>query len=1359
MRSRRWVLVLATLAGMSVFGGYVGWRATRANDRIKQILLAKIGPFVDGESSIEKVELGLNTLHLKGVKLAPKDRSFSIEIEDIRLGYKLWNLFRYRFSPHKVAHEVVLIHPEVVVRDAIPGEVERGEEQRFADLHEFMKELETVKRIAVADGEILLQNSYGRRVRLAHSLNGWFQANPTDSAVVRLSGKLFESMSNNLSMEGKINLKSAKPIRIHIQVKDSELSPELPLLLPEYIQVASGRMLGELMYDPIQKTTGFLELRDGTLSFKNENLAFQNVNAKGAFRGKDLVIEGTVQRFLGSPLEISGTIQDVFNPRLDLSIRCSRFDMPAFFQGVIPGADISFLGKARFGLHFSGLLHNAEMEGRFVSSDFSAYGIHFDGLNATIGLKDSVLTVDGDGVQGQSLRLGFNGRIDFSDDRRMTSLGVDVQGDFMPSLPHWIRRRIGKLGGEMGIRFAGDIKNLLGEAKGMLALASVEGDTLRFIPDIKYEQKNLRVQVLSNGSFEMDGEVRSPFHGNPKWDIRFSGLNSIVEMLMSAGIRRSVQDMDFSGNFTGSKEAWRIWLKGLKDVRRDSTRMFELDLVSSGKLNERKDIEIQAVYYSPEGRDFPLTAYGTVSKDYATLLRCEIGRMLVLDGRYPFDSDKELQANIRLSDFRFEKLHEIFPRTRSYVGELRGGIQVGGTRTLPKLAFNVSLHNGYFHSVGIFDGGFEFQWKDRNFQSCDLSFRKDGSLMFAGRAQRTEQDSLRGEFLVQDVDLSDLFLALTGKEKLDGLANAKMIVGGSVVAPIIRGAVEVRDGSMGSFPFQNLHVEVIDTLWMGTEYGSGKLSFRNGRLDIENGLKVDFWGDLPHGGGEDADVSIQAQGNILGLLPEVSDFFKKANGKGEIYTRWAGRPGDWVLGSARARVDDGMLELAEFVKKVEHIKGEAELLEGERFVQISNLTGVVDGEAFSLTNASDEDDKSEFSPLASEKLGVHFGVLRLGSRGKGIRVHLPGLMENGEEGWIAFGGMEPTETFLIAGPGTSPLLRGTLSLTDARLTYPFLSLDGDTGTTKIVEFLEKIRWDLRVIPQKDAHYVRSIETPMGNVDADLKLKDSNGLLRIQGCVEDGTFEVWGNLVSTEGNIIVLDHYFRPERVTFDYPRGAKDPIIAGRAYTTVTDSMGMPSTVWLSVAVKDDATGLERGEGPWGDVHFQFSTDNPNLGRTEADLLAGMGYSADHLKDRAYDALGTQVENMVFRPLFRPLERGMRRYLGLDVVRFSSMFSRNIVQSQTVNGLTFDPTTLLRSTKLMLGKYLASGFFITYSGQIKNGWGLQYMMHRVGFRHALTFEYTIRPDLFLQMEYTYDSLLLSDRREDKRIWLRHIFPF
>jgi len=199
--------------------------------------------------------------------------------------------------------------------------------------------------------------------------------------------------------------------------------------------------------------------------------------------------------------------------------------------------------------------------------------------------------------------------------------------------------------------------------------------------------------------------------------------------------------------------------------------------------------------------------------------------------------------------------------------------------------------------------------------------------------------------------------------------------------------------------------------------------------------------------------------------------------------------------------------------------------------------------------------------------------------------------------------------------------------------------------------------------------------------------------------------------------------------------------------------------VWLTIMSTNTETGVEAASGGWENIQFRFSTDNPNLGRTEADLLAALGYSGTSIKDRAYDAIGIQVENLVFRPLIRPLERTLRTHLGLDIVKFSSMFSRNLFQWQSGERAQWDPRMLLRSTRWTVGKYLAPGFFITYAGQVQNDPYYYYHVNGLSFRHALNLELTLQPDLFLEMEYTYDSHLMPDRRVNKRIWLRHVFSF
>jgi hypothetical protein len=119
----------------------------------------------------------------------------------------------------------------------------------------------------------------------------------------------------------------------------------------------------------------------------------------------------------------------------------------------------------------------------------------------------------------------------------------------------------------------------------------------------------------------------------------------------------------------------------------------------------------------------------------------------------------------------------------------------------------------------------------------------------------------------------------------------------------------------------------------------------------------------------------------------------------------------------------------------------------------------------------------------------------------------------------------------------------------------------------------------------------------------------------------------------------------------------------------------------------------------------------------------------------------------------------MRRYLGFDMVKFSSMFSRNLLDLQTMDTPVFDPRLLLRNSKVTLGKSFTPGFMIVYTGEVQNDFRYVLPQHGIGLRHALALEYLLKPELMLELEYTYDNLLLYERREDKRIWLKHVFPF
>ena len=196
----------------------------------------------------------------------------------------------------------------------------------------------------------------------------------------------------------------------------------------------------------------------------------------------------------------------------------------------------------------------------------------------------------------------------------------------------------------------------------------------------------------------------------------------------------------------------------------------------------------------------------------------------------------------------------------------------------------------------------------------------------------------------------------------------------------------------------------------------------------------------------------------------------------------------------------------------------------------------------------------------------------------------------------------------------------------------------------------------------------------------------------------------------------------------------------------------------------DPETKQELEKGRWDeDVRFRLSSDNPNIvGSNEIQVLASLGYSVQSFPDKAKDVIGISTDNLIFRPLFRPVERKLEQTLGLDVIRFRSSFAKNIIFLNSNAYSKIDTRhrryLLFRSTQLTVGKYLSKNVFLLYSGQLEVGLDPIYQRDGLGLRHSLDLEYRIYPNLLLELQYNYDRLLLTER-DDKRIQIRHFFEF
>ena len=1303
MRKRRWVLVLMLILAAVNFGGYAVWKLTGTDEKIRNFLLEKARPFLAVGSDIRELKLTVNRVHMRGVVIVPRDRSFLLEIEDLQLGFNLFNLIRYRFNPNKVAHDIILVHPTLVFTKQAFAKPRDGEGKNWADYTNTIESFSTIRRITIADAEIRIENADGNRISVARSLDGILVANPLDSALVRLSGNLFSSKNANMELDGRINLLTGVPGHFHLKLEESDPSNNLASLVPGFAEVKGGKIRGECNFDPGIGMRGFVEYEKGYFSLKKAPLNFEGVNLRGVFKEDGILFSGNVDQFNGSRLAVDGFIENLLKPQMDVRVRCPRFDVAGFTGSLHPALRNIFSRKGQFQIRITGSPKNPSVLGSVSADGLKGLGFSFDTFVSDVTLQDSVLTVNGSGQSVDGLNCRAETVMRMVRSGTWMKIQASLTGDARLLLPSFLRSRLRTVFCDAGLKLEGPSGAIRGEASVKFSMTPLKGRSFDVFSNYFYSSGKCLLSVRSDQGFRMNGEINDPLGKDSRWRVHSNGIQSLGSAVFQEFRYGRADSLEIGAIASGNRAGWTVDLSAL-DLRRSRfPQVLRLKLENRRKDKFRRQMDLEGRYIGPEGDELPVSAQCLITDNEAFIQKGVVADFLTASLHIPAEgASAKWDGAVRINELSLEKLHRLFPALNPFFGKWNGVLKLQGPGDRPAVRLDLSLRSGVFHGVGPFEGDLAAEWRKGYLGLLDLSVQKNGLPLLVGTIRPDEKDSLRGGIQSGTLVLEELVRAVTGNQDMvHGEAMVDIRAAGKGSEPVLSGRVEIGEGAFKSMSFKTIRATLVDSLFRKDDFSDGSLRIEEGLCVREDGLELRFGGAVPHDASRQMDVAISGKGNVLGFLTEVDDFFRKVQSSGEFHFQFAGEPGQPVMKSGWIRLDDGKMSFAETLEPIEKIKGEARLSEGDSILQILALTGNIHGGRFSITGRRPEPASAERRPIRFNRPSVNLGILSLSTGSKGIPLHLPGLMAESEEGWIAFSGLNKGEGFSVTGPVDSPGLQGMVTVSDNQLTYPFLTVGAETEKSGLERLLENTRWNVRVIPKKGVHYIRDIESAAGNIYVDLQLQDGFGSFNIDGRLSDDSFQVWGNLVSVEGNIEVLDRYFRPERISFEYPKGGT-PIFSGRAYTTVVDSMGVSSTVWLNLVSVDRETGLEEKGGPWSRVQFRFSTDNPNLGRNEADLLAAIGYSEGNMKNRAYDALGIQVENRLFRPIFKPIERGLRKYLGFDMVKFSSMFSRNIFEQQTAETPVFDPKLLLRSSKVTLGKSFAPGLMLVYTGEVQN---------------------------------------------------------
>jgi hypothetical protein len=740
--------------------------------------------------------------------------------------------------------------------------------------------------------------------------------------------------------------------------------------------------------------------------------------------------------------------------------------------------------------------------------------------------------------------------------------------------------------------------------------------------------------------------------------------------------------------------------------------------------------------------------------------------------------EEQIQATLDLEKFEINKL--LTDTTLSGYGEIDGKIEVNGSLDDPKLIAKLKGDRFIINEMGYYSFDVDLQSDTTQFLIDTINVALNNLAILSGSVNVdyktkwveaiAEGKEIDTEYILKSVDKNSNFLSGTG--------NYDIQIRGPLKSPEIFGGLKITNGVIEKIPFDEITIGIKDSLASGSDF----LEYKNHNLNINQfvALKggqyhLEGFGNLPLYDDGEIDLNVKFDGDLLWLIPKWDDFFIDGASFTSINVRVSGTPNRPKLSYGHARIDRGELWLNDVARHIENINGEIIVDNNSDFILLSNISAEVDGQKLYISNerAVETSDGVTLEPWYFKDLNLNFGILTLQTSKQGVELTIPSLMVDGESGSLHLTGKTENEKFYLAGPVGDPYAWGEITLADSRITFPFPP--GDSEPSNAVKFLRNIYWDIQVKAGKDLEYVRQIPGFLGEVNTELNVDPSSEGLIFKGVIEDETFYPEGKLISSRGRIDYLDLNFRVDNFGFVFNKG-NEPEVYGRAWTSVRDSVGAATkTIYLELYAVDEATGLETRRARWEDFRFRLISADPTIGESQEQVLAYLGYSVGNVEEKAKKVGGAVTDNYLIRPLLRPIERGIEKYLGIDFVRFNARIAENLLSAGTQNGSQnnlynqYSNTSnmpyawLIQSSEFTVGKYLTQNLYLTYTGQIV---ALAHeQQSEFSLNHSLGLEYRFLKNLLFEFEYDREMLQLyqiyNDKsyQEDFKVRFRYSFSF
>ncbi len=1375
--------LVVSLLGVAIVALPAFLRVTGFDQPIKAYLFKKILRDQNLEIKLTDFRIGLGTFEISRLSIVPENQDYQLTVKSVQFIYDLSTLLIHPTDPTQALKSISLIEPQIVILKDTSGSRQQSPEQwnKILNFIQVIAREKGINFFKVEKAAILIRFSEGKDLILANNLNGILKTSDFNLFKLKLAGNLLGNDLQKIDLAGDLNLKRKK-FKFINNFREFNFKPlELSRFFPQIGKIQAN-IDGWLL---VENDGGdFNKLRsNGQLEFKSErfqygSLQLDSLSFRTVLTDNRLILDSLCGRLGESGFTGQMFVRDIFKPEFVGQLRVDQLNLSGLPIGEEFARLKSFGLSSEFEFLFNPQKKRLNITGRNgilkYESSVALHDLNFQFES----VLDSFRLAHGQAAiaQNDSVWLNF-----FSDQVALNAnfnLRIRHQGG-----PHVIFDRLHQKQHELNIRGRVDLNAKRLNGTWQYVIHQQSDSVLDVKGRLSGDRQTLSLAVTRSNKQDFKGllQVTDLFNS---WQISQGWISEFpMEKLTSIeGLHNFFSLSHSSFKLSGS----------LKDG-------INSEIVFSKKNHPKDRIELQTRITDLFARKKTIQGLGRL-KNLEGSLSFQISPEK-LSGQFNFqdqilgqvliDLQKEsyLSSQIKFNDFKIMRAisDSVSGDDFRLLGSVNGQLDLAGSFQNPVLNGNLTGDRFVFNDIGYYQFNLKF--------AANKSFVKLDSLLIAinnlpviqGRGfADIQNDSLNADFSAKDVDFEQIwFTFFNSSPKLTGTTSYHLTAAGPFAKPQISLDLQMENGFLDRIPFDHFSASLRNEYLNGQnllDLEKQKVVFDRLEVTKRDRFTLNGLGELPFDPTQEIDFFVNFKGDLLGIIPYYQPFFERATSDVEMHLAFGGSPDQIRLSSGYLLINQGELWMKNVARHVSNISGVIEKKSNSNQVNFINLSGEAGGEVLTINTVRDVKltDGRKLQPWYVKNFDLDFGVLKLTTTGHGVRLHIPGLMVENDEGRLYLTGINNQESFYFAGPLKHPLVHGKVVLYDTRLTFPFLSQGQPVKKdNSVVNFLENIDWDVLTVSGEDVLYFREIPAYIDNVNTELYIDESSPGLHFSGILNEGTFNVSGKISSSRGRLEYLDQTFRVDFFQAEFTQNSPYPIISGQAWTTIRDSIGaIPKTIYLKLYAIDKETHQEKQQGSWEDFKFKLVSADPQIGESQELVLADLGFSVGNIADKVTSVGGAVTEKYLFRPLFRPLERAIERNLGIDMVRFNSNIARNLFYSSIGFGKnSFNRSTplinpfntqtpylfLMQSSEITLGKYLTQNLFFTYTGQLVSF----YDQSRPSFdiNHSFGLEYRFLRNILLEIEYDRELMgyykIQNQKQylEDIKIRLRHSFTF